>query len=45
VELVMTFDRPIELGAHLFVEITHVDPREDAVYLREVSESMVQTNS
>jgi exoribonuclease II len=45
VELVMTFDRPIELGAHLFVEITHVDPREDAVYLREVAESMVQTHS
>jgi exoribonuclease II len=39
VELVMTFDRPIALGAQILVEITHVDPREDAVYLREVSEA------
>jgi exoribonuclease II len=42
VELAMTFDRPIELGARLLVEVSHVDPREDAVYLREVSESMAQ---
>ncbi len=40
VELVMRFDRPIELGDRLLVKVAHVDPRQDRVELREVSEAM-----
>jgi exoribonuclease II len=39
VELVMHFDRPIELGERLLVKVVHVDPRQDQIELREIQES------
>ncbi|MBE9033009.1 VacB/RNase II family 3'-5' exoribonuclease [filamentous cyanobacterium LEGE 11480] len=42
VELVMRFDRPIELGERLLVQVAQVDPREDIIRLREVAESSVE---
>ncbi|MFM2433081.1 MAG: hypothetical protein RLZZ511_4295 [Cyanobacteriota bacterium] len=45
VELVMHIDRPIDLGERLFLQVAHVDPRQDVVQLREVSESFAQMAS
>jgi exoribonuclease-2 len=39
VEMVMRFDRPVELGAQLWVKVMHVDPRQDRIELREMAES------
>jgi exoribonuclease-2 len=40
VELAMRFDRPIELGERLLIQVAHVDPRQDIVHLREVTEAV-----
>ncbi len=45
VELAMRFDRPIELGERLLIQVAHVDPRQDVVHLREVTEAVSQLAS
>jgi exoribonuclease II len=41
VEMVMRFDRPLDLGTRLLVRVVHVDPRQDRIELRETNEMMV----
>jgi exoribonuclease II len=39
VELVMRFDRPIQLGDPLLIKVLFVDPRQDRIEIREITES------
>jgi exoribonuclease II len=42
-ELAMRFNRPIELGDRLELQVSHVDPRQDLIYFQEVQPSQVSS--
>ena len=44
-ELVMRFNRSVELGEYLKVRVNHADPHQDIIHLRELVESEIQATT
>ena len=42
-ELVMRFNRSVQLGDQIKVQVSHADPRQDVIQFRELMEQAVQT--